>query len=301
MKGDRITGVSRADRFSPNCESNDTEIFNAVFHELCARGFSVNKISETDLSALASSDASLFFSMARSSEALGILRRKEESGVPVVNSPKSLLFYNRSNITRLFTAKEVPMPRNEVLGKGDTPSLPFPFWLKRGEAYTQSRDDVVYIGNSGDLHSAIDGFAARGIFDIVANEHLPGDLVKFYGVAGTDFFHTYYPTESEKPGKFGLEQINGRIHNYAYSREALHKLCSRVSRLLDFVVYGGDCVVDEYGEFRIIDFNDWPSFSCCREEAAAAIAGVLQTAADRYPSTALNTSVASTAVNRLHI
>ena len=37
-------------------------------------------------------------------------------------------------------------------------------------------------------------------------------------------------------------------------------------------VYGGDCIVDETGHFYMIDFNDWPSFSRCREEAATAIA-----------------------------
>ena len=38
-------------------------------------------------------------------------------------------------------------------------------------------------------------------------------------------------------------------------------------------VYGGDCIVREDGTFCIIDLNDWPSFSRCREEAAKAIAG----------------------------
>ena len=37
-------------------------------------------------------------------------------------------------------------------------------------------------------------------------------------------------------------------------------------------VYGGDCVVSATGEIRIIDFNDWPSFARCREEAGPEIA-----------------------------
>ena len=37
--------------------------------------------------------------------------------------------------------------------------------------------------------------------------------------------------------------------------------------MLDVPVYGGDCVVSSSGEIRIIDFNDWPSFARCREEA----------------------------------
>jgi len=37
-------------------------------------------------------------------------------------------------------------------------------------------------------------------------------------------------------------------------------------------VYGGDAIIDAEGRISIIDFNDWPSFSRCREEAADAIA-----------------------------
>lgn len=37
-------------------------------------------------------------------------------------------------------------------------------------------------------------------------------------------------------------------------------------------VYGGDCIVRPDGTFCVIDFNDWPSFSRCRGEAAEAIA-----------------------------
>ena len=40
--------------------------------------------------------------------------------------------------------------------------------------------------------------------------------------------------------------------------------------LLDF--YGGDAIISDSGEIHIIDINDWPSFSICREEAAKAIA-----------------------------
>ena len=37
-------------------------------------------------------------------------------------------------------------------------------------------------------------------------------------------------------------------------------------------VFGGDFIVDPDGVARLIDLNDWPSFSACREEAADAIA-----------------------------
>ena len=41
--------------------------------------------------------------------------------------------------------------------------------------------------------------------------------------------------------------------------------------VLNVHVYGGDCIVSPEGDIRIIDFNDWPSFAPCRNEAALAI------------------------------
>jgi hypothetical protein len=37
-------------------------------------------------------------------------------------------------------------------------------------------------------------------------------------------------------------------------------------------VYGGDWIVQTDGTPVLIDLNDWPSFSPCREEASEAIA-----------------------------
>ena len=46
----------------------------------------------------------------------------------------------------------------------------------------------------------------------------------------------------------------------------------KAADMLNVPVYGGDCVVSEDGSIRIIDFNDWPSFAPCRDEAAFYIA-----------------------------
>ena len=45
----------------------------------------------------------------------------------------------------------------------------------------------------------------------------------------------------------------------------------QLARLTNIDVYGGDCIVDHEGRFFIIDFNDWPSFSACKEQAADSI------------------------------
>jgi hypothetical protein len=38
------------------------------------------------------------------------------------------------------------------------------------------------------------------------------------------------------------------------------------------MIYGGDCIVGPDGKITIIDFNDWPSYAPCSNEAAPHIA-----------------------------
>lgn len=64
-------------------------------------------------------------------------------------------------------------------------------------------------------------FLAHNIDDIVISEHIPGDLVKFYGVEGTDFFFYHYPTATGTFSKFGLEVFNGVPAGYDFSPEEL--------------------------------------------------------------------------------
>ena len=45
---------------------------------------------------------------------------------------------------------------------------------------------------------------------------------------------------------------------------------------LDVDVYGGDVIVTEENRVFLVDFNDWPSFRTCREEAAIMIADLIE-------------------------
>ena len=59
---------------------------------------------------------------------------------------------------------------------------------------------------------------------------------------------------------------------YDFDIESLKKWSDEAAKVLGITVYGGDCVISADGSFKFIDFNDWPSFSRCREEAGKAIA-----------------------------
>ena len=110
----------------------------------------------------------------------------------------------------------------------------------------------------------------RGIADHVVSAHVTGDLVKFYGVRGTDFFRYYYPTDDGQT-KFDDEQHNGQAHHYPFDVNHLQQQATRLAEAVGISIYGGDCIVRADGSYCVIDFNDWPSFSRCREEAADAI------------------------------
>jgi hypothetical protein len=114
-------------------------------------------------------------------------------------------------------------------------------------------------------------YALRGIETAVLNEHLLGDLVKFYGVAGSDFFYWFYPNDMSH-SKFGWEKINGQAIGIPFDLEELKSMCDEAAKVLGIYVYGGDCVVEANGDVKIIDFNDWPSFAPCRSDAAVHIA-----------------------------
>ena len=148
------------------------------------------------------------------------------------------------------------------------------YWLKRGDAAAQERGDVVFAADKEELSDRISDFSRRGISDYTVSAHVTGDLVKFYGVRGSGFFRYFYPTD-DGDTKFDDEQHNGQACHYEFSVADLHGASERLAAAVGIDVYGGDCIVKADGRFCIIDFNDWPSFSRCREEAATAIAGLL--------------------------
>ena len=213
--------------------------------------------------------------MARGADVVRQLCEAAAAGKPVLNAPDALLKASRAALTACFQENDIPQPRSLCLATDSTdlPSaISFPLWLKRGDACAQSATDVCFIEDAEALRRALADFRARGIAAAVASQHAEGDLVKFYGVEGTDFFHFLYPTEGEGFSKFGLEARNGVPHHFPFDAAQLKCIADRAASVSGLTVYGGDAIVRADGSILIIDFNDWPSFSPCRRPAAKAIA-----------------------------
>lgn len=254
----RILCVYRDNRYSPNSAEKDRAILDAVGKRLSARGHSVSFVHEKELNVV---NADLCLSMARSPEALRIL---SESGVRCVNSAEGIeLCCHRKVLDDMMRAEGVLMPPLESTDG---------YWLKRGDGPAEEKDDVVFCANEQELAVARQRMAERGISEQVVSAHVAGDLIKFYGVCGTGFFRYFYPAD-DGISKFGAEGHNGKAHHYAFDVRQLIAEAEKLAALTHVDVYGGDCVVREDGSLAVIDFNDWPSFSRCREEAADAVAG----------------------------
>ena len=275
-----IAGIRRDPRFSPHHEANDEAIFHLTAEALRARGCTVREHTEADLWAEAVS-ADAVFGMARDPRSIRCLQRMEDGGLPVVNSGYAIARCGREPMTRLLIEANLPHPRSLILPTADDPVPALASaaidacWVKRADGHVVGAGDVTFAASREATREVFRRLSDGGIRTAVVNEHLTGDLVKFYGVAGTDFFYAFYPTATHH-GKFGLEQVNGPARGIVYDADALRTTCHRAATVLGLRIYGGDCIVsDTDGLVRLIDFNDWPSFAPCREAAAPFIASCI--------------------------
>ena len=252
----KILAVLRDKKFSPNAVERDKAIMMAVVGRLQLQGHTVSVTDETQLPD--NTGCELILSMGRLPQTLCWLERQKAR---VINTPAGVASCTRSVVERLMRETGVPVPPEE--GSHG-------YWLKRGDAAAQEKGDVVFAADEAALEQAVAVFRQRGINDYTVSAHVVGDVVKFYGVKNTGFFRYYYPADDGNT-KFGDELRNGQAHHYSFSVDELQRTADGLAAVVGVEVYGGDCIVRQDGSFCIIDFNDWPSFSRCREEAADAI------------------------------
>ena len=279
MKHPVIAGVKRHTLFSPNHIGNDAAIFSAVAFLLDKAGYQVKQYTEQEFLSAEIQERAIF-TMLRNEQAVRKLQEFEKNGGVAINSGFGIENCTREKMTRILMENKIPHPDSAIVGITDEVSS-FTSgkniescWVKRGDFHAIHREDVTYVRNKENLREVMAEYALRGIGKVVINEHLEGDLLKFYGVSGTSFFHYFYPFE-KKHSKFGYETINGKPSGIPFSVDELKDICENASRVLQVMVYGGDCIISPDGSIRIIDFNDWPSFAPCREAASEVIASAI--------------------------
>jgi hypothetical protein len=266
MRLTRIAFIGRAERFSPNSADKDAAILTEVNRHLLLRGYRCYDIwQEDDGSARANwtEEADVYVSMGRQQDTLNWLSDRERHGKVVVNSTASVSMCNK---------------RKALMERMETAGIPVPprtgsdgYWVKRGCGSSETAQDVVFADNYEEACRRQEEMAARGIATTDVRAHVRGDLIKCYGICGTEFFRCYYPGEDGE-WKFGDERRNGRPQHYGYNAAELQATIEKAAELTGLTVYGADCIIKQDGQPVLIDLNDWPSFSRCRKEAARAIA-----------------------------
>lgn len=260
-----LLAIKRAEIFSPNSIEKDSAIIERVAQLLGNEGFDTRIASESGQ--LPEVEAPLFVSMGRRPETLDFLKKQETKGAIVVNSADGVeLCCHRHKMRRILQQANIPLAPLE--GNGG-------YWVKRADGVATTHDDVKYVKTRNEAAAYEQWLRQeRGAADVEVTAHVLGDVIKFYGVRHTDFFRCYYSSEDGKT-KFGDESINGQPHHYIYNKVELHDIADRAAEIVGIDVYGGDVIVRADGSMAIVDLNDWPSFSRCREEAAIAIADMI--------------------------
>jgi hypothetical protein len=166
----------------------------------------------------------------------------------------------------IFLPTDAPLDgsANEALRRISTARI----WLKRGGVHAERPEDVLPLPLADLAHGLAD-FAGRGITLAAVQEHVPGPVVKFYGVADGSLFHAY-ESETKQPVTGGLADL-----------AALRALAFRAAAALRLDIFGGDVVMASPRRPVLIDLNDWPSFAPIRAQAGRAIAGHVHAAQPR--------------------
>jgi hypothetical protein len=271
----KIAGIKREEIYSPNHINNDSLIFLKTIQELMNFDIEVKIYEETEIYC-SKVDEEVIFTMARGNRVLDDLIKLESEGKKIINSPKGSLNCYRVNLVPIMKDAGVPFPNSRVVPTNSDENYRVTdvgirkIWIKRGDVHAIHREDVSLVYGDEELNFTLKEYARRGIKKAVLQEHIYGDVIKFYSVGGTDFFRWYY--------------VNGN-NNYRFDINLFKDLAERSAEALGLQIYGGDAIVSENGDITIIDVNDWPSFAPFRTEASKYIAERIYSASMNYIET----------------
>jgi len=266
----QLVAVYRNPSYSPlQHRKNDTAIMDATIAELEAQGWHAMRITECDVERGELPPAELYLNMCQGARAAEQLMPLELDGTVLVNRPSSALDCHRHRLVNRLGGRLPAFPRTAIVAstaphaaREQLRALSIEngkVWIKRGDVHAERPEDVVAVPLEC-LEPALAAFARRDIARVALQEHVPGPVVKFYGVADSRFFRWY----DAATGPAGRQPA---IHE-----GRLRELACEAAGILGLEVYGGDVAFPEPDRPVLIDLNDWPSFAPFRGEAARGIA-----------------------------
>ena len=269
----QLVAIYRSPSYSPQQHRvNDTAILDATVAQLEAQGWRAVKTTEREVEQGRLPAAELYLNMCQGSLAAEQLMPLESDGIVVVNRPSSALNCHRYRLVKRLGDSTLAFPRTLI----HPSSAPLPpaeqlralspdhqkVWIKRGDVHAERPEDVLATSLE-DAAVALQAFTGRGIPWVALQEHVPGPVVKFYGVTDGRFFN-WYGSDAGFGGERPLVDEN-----------RLKALAFEAAAILGLEVFGGDVAFPEPDRPVLIDINDWPSFAPFRDDAARAIAAYI--------------------------
>jgi len=272
-----LLAVRRAKTYSPNSQAKDDGIFNAVCLDLKNKGFHVKEVQENELLSTQVARPQYVFSMARNPKVVDIFALWEQEGTKVANSSKGCKNCYRAQAIDTLKANNIPIPKTTIISTDISPEQLITIlqdnnsnWIKRADFQTQVEEDVCRPKDIQQAQKIIASYKQRGIKQAIISEHIDGDVIKCYAIRGSEFFHYFYPTED----KFHFK-VNENKKNTAFDKNKLQALAQQCAGCLDLDFFGIDVVVENENQFKVIDVNDFPSYSSCLEQARGAITDLI--------------------------
>ncbi len=257
-------GIYRERAHSPGRVDDDAAIMDAVGESLRKRGFVVRLTHpETADEALQAEDANIF-AMCERGAMLDRLKAAASRGATVINAPDAIGATYRHRMVELFALHGVDGPQSHVVATDANTARPHEkVWIKRYDFHATQADDVLPAQSDSEWAVGLQHFAKRGMPFVVVQEHVPGDLVKFYGV-----------TRGEPPGAWfdWFYHKNQTLSGHAFDPARLRDAAVKGACACGLEIFGGDAIITAAGDMKIIDMNAWPSFALRRDRAAEAIA-----------------------------
>ncbi|TAL10375.1 MAG: hypothetical protein EPO02_07870 [Nitrospirae bacterium] len=270
MNGRDCWGIFRERAHSPGREFDDAEILRLTGKHLEARGFQVSLRTPDEVARAGDDHPPNIFLMCERLEIIEQLRQWEELGVRHVNRPSAILHTYRDRMLALFERHGVAFPASRLTATAAPEIVQAgPVWVKRADVHNTQDGDVVFATTPSETARALARMAERGIGQAVLQEHVPGDLIKFYGIGDPAL------TPGQAPWFRWFYHKDQTLAGHRFDRDALASMTQRAAAAIGLEVYGGDAIATGTGALYVIDLNAWPSFALYRDEASERIASYL--------------------------
>ena len=267
----RILGIYREACFSNRAVDADQAILDRALDHMAQIAPDVEILRvhpDQEKFTIQHQEVDLVLSMAQSENALLFLEKLEVGGIKVMNSTHSIRNCYRVVLSKLLTQKTDLSPRSCVVENSDDIKrcqkiLTNGAWIKRGDFHALEDGDVQFCDSCDKLETIVADFKKRGVNTLILQEHVEGQIYKFYGVSDR-YFSLRYMGHTTKD-RYNLETKENTLQVDPLTLESIAFECTG---MMDLSFFGGDFIITEEGRPYLVDVNDWPSFRTCRDEAA---------------------------------